>query len=79
MEMKMTNRVELNLIIPNEQPGDRDGGYDCRDWFTDGGYIVTWAEDAATVEEADKILRDAYLGADCDGVTVSWTINGRAF
>jgi hypothetical protein len=51
-----------------------DDGYRVRDWFRDGQATIDAAEGSASAEEADRILRAAYLGPDVDGVTVSWTI-----
>lgn len=49
-----------------------DDGYNVCDWFDGGWYTIEEAREAATVDEADKILREAYKGPDIDGVTCSW-------
>lgn len=51
-----------------------DDGYRVRDWFQGGAATLDEAREAASAEEADAILRAAYLGPDVDGVTVEWGI-----
>lgn len=50
-----------------------DDGYRFADWFRGGHETLERAREAATPEEADAILRAAYLGADIDGVEAKWT------
>lgn len=54
-----------------------DDGYRIADWFH-GGDATLAAASRATPAGAEAILRDAYRGPDCDGVTVSWTIDSEA-
>jgi len=59
--------IEFNYSEYNEN-------YRVADWF-DGHWPTIWAaEDAETPEEAERILRDAYLGPDINGVYVTWEI-----
>ncbi len=53
----------------------------CRaeDWFQGGAQTIYEAEDAETPDAANKILLDAYNGADVDGVHVFWYIDGKAY
>jgi hypothetical protein len=55
-----------------------DDGYRVRNWFRDGQQTLDAAEDADTVEDAEHILRSAYLGPDVDGVEVRWTVSQTA-
>lgn len=51
-----------------------DNGYRIRDWF-EGGQATLLAAGAAThAEDAERILKTAYLGPDTDGVDVSWIV-----
>lgn len=52
-----------------------DDSYRVRDWFRGGDATLDAAENADTPDEAERILRDAYIGPDVDGVTVSWSIS----
>lgn len=51
-----------------------DDGYRFRDWFREGQETIDAAEAAGSLEEAEAILKAAYLGADCDGVEAKWTV-----
>jgi hypothetical protein len=51
-----------------------DDGYRARDWFDGGQETLDEAAEAKTPEEANAILRRAYLGPDVDGVEVIWSI-----
>lgn len=54
---------------------EHDDGYRVSDWFRGGQQTLDAAEDAASVEKADEILRAAYLGPDTDGVEVRWELS----
>ncbi len=51
---------------------EHDDGYYIGDWFF--GDAMERAQAAATVEEADAILRAGYKGPDCEGVCVHWYV-----
>ena len=53
---------------------EHDDGYHVADWFSGGLATIEAAKSAASAEEAGAILRDAYLGADKDGVEVEWKV-----
>jgi hypothetical protein len=53
----------------------QDDGYRVRDWFKGGQSTLNFVETATSVEEAEQILRFAYLGPDVDGVEVRWQIS----
>jgi hypothetical protein len=44
------------------------------DWFRGGQAIIDRAEGAATEEEADRILSEAYLEIDKNSVGLHWEI-----
>ena len=50
-----------------------DTGRNIRDYGI-GSDILDDAESSETRDAADAIIRDAYLGPDCDGVGFSWEI-----
>lgn len=55
--------------------GDGDTtGYHKHDFFRGGAATVEKAKEASSVEEADRILREAYLGPDVEGIGVEWSI-----
>jgi len=53
---------------------DDERGMNVGDFFAGGWATIHAAKDADSRDEANSILRQAYLGPDCDGVAVTWVI-----
>ncbi len=62
-------KFEVRLTL-----SEHDDSYYIPDWFSGGAATIEAAKSAASAEEADRILLDAYLGADQEGVDVVWEI-----
>jgi hypothetical protein len=66
---------DTNMILDIEYVISRHhDGYRVSDWFQGGQETLDAAEIALIAADAERILWDAYLGPDVDGVTVTWRI-----
>ena len=62
------------MTIDFEIHTDDPRGMYVSDFFKGGWDTIDAAREADNPDDADAILRRAYLGPDCDGVAVTWVI-----